>query len=186
MKTETNVKRTGASCGICGAAVEHPQRYCSECGTSIDWEKASPAPPPANRVHPLTVWKTSTGFTLLGIFAGLLAPFLLGILALLVIFPLTVLGLPPTYQAVVYIIIFAIFPVFSLVYALRILPSYFEANPLLSSSKVISFLNGLFGGAIFGCWWNGNLTGKRKDSSHLVFAALILIVISIAAYRVLS
>ena len=173
-------------CGNCSTPIEYPKQHCDRCGTPIDWRGVEPSPvqpSPSQKTHLLVTWKTSIGFTTLGILIGPLALSLLGILALLEVYILTIFGFPSVFQVIIYVITVAVFPVLSLIYALRALPSYFGAKPLFSSSKTVSFLNGFFGGVIFGCWWNGSLTDKRKNSSHLVFAALLLIVILIAAFR---
>ena len=38
---------------------------------------------------------------------------------------------------------------------------------------LVSFVNGLVGGAIFGPWWNSRLTKRRMGVSHLVFFVLL-------------
>ena len=53
-------------------------------------------------------------------------------------------------------------------YAVKVYPSYFSDKPLLTSSSTISFLNGLFGGIIFGCLWNYNLTNEKMGVSYIV------------------
>jgi hypothetical protein len=98
----------------------------------------------------LDTWKTSVGFTILGIICKhMLAriPYV-GILFLITGF------------------------VIGIIYDLVIYPSYFTSSPITKSNKGISFLNGLFGGIIFGSIFNGNLTNKRKGYSNIVQASL--------------
>lgn len=51
--------------------------------------------------------------------------------------------------------------IIGIIYTLAFYPSYFTSNPLIRSSKVISFLNYSIGGIIFGILWNSNL--KRSN-----------------------
>jgi hypothetical protein len=53
------------------------------------------------------------------------------------------------------------------------------------NSRVISFLNGLFGFIIFGCLWNSNLTNKRKGISNVVYAVLHVVILLVAGLRIL-
>lgn len=120
----------------------------------------------------LQTWKTSLGFSVLGWLVGF--PLLM-VLSLLIAMPLVVLfsmltGLdsPQSGSPIVALVGNALM----LVYAAKVYPSYFSEKPRLRSSKAISFANFMFGGLIFGSFWNGNLSKRTKGSSYVVFAVL--------------
>lgn len=75
---------------------------------------------------------------------------------------------------------------FSLVYAMFLYPSLFKDHPYSSSSTVVSFLNFLAGGLVFGALWNHGLTIKKRGFSFLVYAAgsvlLLLAILLSPAY----
>lgn len=56
----------------------------------------------------------------------------------------------------------------TLCYAVFVYPKYFSDSSLVDSPNTISFLNGFFGGVIFGCLWNTCLTKKQKGISYIV------------------
>ena len=60
----------------------------------------------------------------------------------------------------------------TLLYALRVYPSYFGSQPKLTSSAKVSFLNCFLGGPLFGCLWNRSLTRGKKGVSHIVMSVL--------------
>ena len=53
-------------------------------------------------------------------------------------------------------------------YAHDCYPSYFTAAPALDNARLVSLLNTLLGGPVFGCIWNLNLTKRTQGVSHLV------------------
>ena len=123
-------------------------------------------------------WKTSIGFSLLGLLVGMpLLSLVLLLMALLIAFllsfPFFALGVPyemgGRFSALV---AFLIFFTLVIIYPMIIYPSYFSEKPLLKSSRAISFANLMFGGLIFGCLWNSNLTNKTKGISHVVFVVI--------------
>ena len=113
-------------------------------------------------------WKTSIGATIGGIILAYILSGLNGALA---------------YDGTSFIFttIFSIVTmVFGIIYALAVYPSFFTANPKIKNNTGISFLNGLFGGIIFGCIWNSNLTKKRKGISHIVFVIVIAAIFAVS------
>ena len=70
--------------------------------------------------------------------------------------------------------------IFTIVYALKIYPSYFSDKPMLDSVEAISFLNTFAGGIIFGLLWNHNLTLKKIGISHIVYVVLIGVIFILA------
>ncbi len=106
-------------------------------------------------------WKTSVGFSVLGLFAGFV---LAGLVNLLISFVLSIsMGSYAAYyysnpiQGMVLAALMAI-------YAFSIYPSYYRRAPKVKSSKAISFLNMMFGSLIFGCLWNANLTKSNREA----------------------
>lgn len=52
-------------------------------------------------------------------------------------------------------------------YAAIFYPSFFEVRPFIRSAKIISFANLFFGGILFGCLWNWNLTKSRRAQKKI-------------------
>lgn len=132
----------------------------------------------------LNTWKTSVGFSFLGVFVGV--PIMM-MLMILVSVPIS-LGLASLIgasgdlanaitTALVTPVAAIIFYVVSIIYATKFYPSYFTDKPKIKSNKLISFLNLTFGSFIFGVLWNGNLTKKAKGYSHTVFMALTALMV---------
>ena len=115
-------------------------------------------------------WKTSAGATVGGIILAYIISGLSGVLASN--------DSSLIFSTILSIVILA----FSFVYALAIYPSFFTFNPKIKNNRGISFLNGLFGGIIFGCIWNSNLTCKKKGISYIVYVFVVgaLFAISLA------
>lgn len=126
---------------------------------------------PAVDAPVLQTWKTSVGFSVLGLLVGF--PLLVSLGTLLAIPLMMLTGLSSTQRGTGGPELSGLVGnVLMLVYALAVYPSYFSANPRLRSSKAISFANLMFGGLIFGLIWNGNLTKKTKGISYIVSAVL--------------
>lgn len=128
---------------------------------SANKREAQEAPIPREQLgEPLKSWKTSIGFSILG----------------LVVYAIVY------FRCVQYISFFSDLPttqlkgqfcggvvlmadsILCLVYALYVRKSFFGETPRLKSSKAISFWNFFFGGIIFGCIWNNNLTHCSKGT----------------------
>lgn len=131
----------------------------------------------------LGTWKTSVGFSVLGALVGLpLTMLLMILLSSFVSFGVAsgigaAASLAPELtsavaSALVTPIAAILFYVLSMVYATVFYPSYFGSKPKVKSSRVISFLNLVFGFVIFGALWNSALTKKSKGSSHVVLVVL--------------
>ena len=71
---------------------------------------------------------------------------------------------------------------FNAIYAAIVYPSLFKDDPLAKSSASVSFLNGFFGGPIFGCLWCHNLTRKNKGVSYIVMTILCVLALSGCIY----
>ncbi len=123
-------------------------------------------------------WKTSVGFSILGLFLSIIALVIIEIPILVAI--ITYLGKAYSMLNVVSIaapLSTAVMGILGIVYALVVYPSYFTQKPLLKSSRVISLANIFFGNIIFGCIWNYNLSQSRylgepkQGASYAVFAS---------------
>lgn len=106
-------------------------------------------------------WKTSIGFSILGIFTAAALNSLVSIESN-------------------WIFINVIYLISTVVYAVGFYPRLFGEKPPATSYKTISFWNWFFGGYLFGAIWNHNLTRKKKGVSNIVFTVYI-IVISVTA-----
>lgn len=69
-----------------------------------------------------------------------------------------------------------------IVYAIAVYPSFFRKDPYVNDSTLVSFLNCLLGGIIFGPLWNSNLTNRTKGVSFIVFAILVALVLIMEFY----
>lgn len=100
--------------------------------------------------------------------------FWLGVVVALVI---NILGNIEDYELfdTIYIIFGLAYFVFSIVYAAAIYPSYFRGKPMITSSKVVAFLNGFCGNLIFGLCWQFNLKKNEKGVSNVVFIVLSIV-----------
>jgi len=177
----------GSFCGRCRAPVEDGELHCPECGAEINWDNSHPVPPPPQRQYQqqqyapfpsepvgfeqaplLNTWKTSVGFSVLGVLVGF--PFMVVLMILIAILPAFgiyfLTGIDP--QAIIPLLAPSIFYVLEIVYAAVFYPSYFTEKPKLKSSRIISLLNLVFGFVIFGVLWNSNLTKKNKGISYIV------------------
>jgi hypothetical protein len=112
----------------------------------------------------LSTWKTNIGATIGGI---LLALFLNRVLIPAI----------PEDLWMISIMISVAFLGFAIYYALGVYPSLFSSYPKLQSNGAISFFNGMFGGIIFTCLWNSNLTNQRKGISNIVYVVLMVILL---------
>lgn len=153
------------------------------CATGLAQAAQQIAPPACGAAPVLKTWKTSVGFSLLGALVGLpLAMMLMILLASFVSFGVAsgvgaAASLAPELtsavaSALVTPIAAILFYVLSMVYATVFYPSYFGSKPKVKSSRVISFLNLVFGFVIFGALWNSALTKKSKGTSHVVLVVL--------------
>lgn len=155
------------------------------------WTEAtqSRTPEPEQTVFPddfpaIREWKTSIGFSILGIVASLLFwVVLLSLFGFLIEsyvggrFRETTLG--RLAGAPAGIVTYALCIIYVAVFYL----SYFKNNPRITSSRAISFLNFFFGGVLFGALWNTNLTKSRRrtnpDKGVSYIYAIILSVLAI-------
>lgn len=127
---------------------------------------------PAADAPVLRTWKTSVGFSVLGVLFGtpllMILALPIAILPMMLFAVLTGLSDPQSFSPILALVGNALM----LGYAVKIYPSYFSEKPRIKSSKLISFANFVFGGLIFGLLWNGNLTKKTKGISYKVQAWL--------------
>lgn len=147
-----------ANCKKCGAPIEDSAELCANCAA----QEAAPEPQPVQQqatnpgipepVNALQAnWKTSVGMTILGVV-------LMSIIS----------GLPRLFPSSS--LISALLLIAGLVYALAIYPTYFSKDPKSVKAGTVSLLNGLFGGIIFGCLWNSNITKRKQGKSYIVYA----------------
>lgn len=105
-------------------------------------------------MNPVPSWKTNVGFTILGILADVVVG-----------------GVSSAMHNVAGIVVVAVYAALAIWYALSQYPAFFsEAG--VDNPKSVSFLNGFFGGIIFGCLWNSNLTKGQKGVSNIVFTII--------------
>lgn len=136
----------------------------------------------------LTSWKTSIGFSVLGVIAG----FVLWIVALTAMFVPMVMatGLTsPTYIGSLFgWIAMFMSDVVQFVYAIVLYQSYFRSKPLLKSNRAISFCNLLFSNFVIGPLWNSNLTRSRNEGrahkgvSYIVHCVFLSFSLALVAY----
>lgn len=130
-------------------------------------------PQPVVDAPALQTWKSSVGFSVLGLVVGF--PLLVTFSTLLAI-PLMILVDFLTGNDALFAPLGAMTGnILMIIYAAKFYPSYFTEKPLLKSNRAISFANLMFGNWV-GFIWNGNLTKKTKGISNvvlIVFSALI-------------
>lgn len=136
-------------------------------------------------------WKTSICFSVLGLLS-IIVPFLI------ITIPMAV-GLEMYLGKAMYLLLYnaytligplsaAIWAILCTIYALVFYPSYFREKPILKSRRAISFANLLFGGVIFGCLWNSNLTRSKilerpqKGTSYIVLTILSILQICLMTF----
>ena len=118
-------------------------------------------------------WKTSILFSILGYVLGklFLGTALVVVMMLPAEFFLASTGGSTSSTAVsqfIRIPLVIILLILELLYAIGFYRSYFTKSPWLKSSKAISFCNLMFGGIIFGCLWNHNLTLSQQTQSRMM------------------
>lgn len=127
----------------------------------------------AKRTAPvLQTWKTSVGFSILGVVCS----------ALYFVLFSTINGYLNQWSGLIPLLIQLAFVVFFVIvlpirYATIAYPSYFGSTPDNTSSKAISFWNCFFGSMffVFGPLWNHSLTKGKKGKSNIVFTSLFFI-----------
>jgi hypothetical protein len=137
-------------------------------------------------VHVLDAWQTSVGLTVFGM---LLNQTVLNFTVLPMVRLRTLPSLIGGDNAfnllfTVLIVGLSVCSLIGLAYVFIVYPLCFRSRSLASSHKLVSFLNGLVGGVLFGPMWNTNLTKKKKGVSYIVFgllAAVLLISVLVAA-----
>lgn len=127
-------------------------------------------------------WKTSVGFSVLGVLLSGLARMLLAVAG--TVAGIAVLSLIPglyAEEAIVQFVMLAVAAVpgvCGIAYAAFVYPSYYSDLPLLESPWAISLFNLLFGGVVYGALWNTCLTkskgglAKKKGVSYIVYIVL--------------
>ncbi len=192
----------GMFCQSCGAIVADEAKFCSNCGqrlessnhpipnetasASADGTATQPestfVPPSYEDQHYISAlasgttcgtrffaWETSVGATIggLAVLAVLdrlferLIPWLYGMNGMVAFVALLATST-----------VFVAYRIASLVYSLGVYPTFFEPTPKLTDNVKISFLNGMFGGIVFGCLWNANVTKGKVGNSCVVYAVL--------------
>lgn len=112
----------------------------------------------------LDIWKTSTGFSILGIAAFSI---------------LTMVGSNSTGGASwLFSVVQPVYVLAQLLYAAIVYPSFFSKKPKLKSNAAISFWNCAMGWFIFGPIWNGNLTKRSRGVAHIVFVVLVVLLLA--------
>lgn len=190
------------TCEYCNSSVDTDANFCPHCGAPLPTLAAEPvivppAPvysptgyntvnggydPNANSYEPsrtdtgptyygskpgvLGSWKTSVGASILGCVFSMACNYSMESTSIQGASAVAVLCAG---------IIAILFAIFGIVYALLFYPKYFKGEPRACNSNYISFFNLFFGGIIFGCLWNHNLTRGEKGISNIVFVVLIIL-----------
>ncbi len=158
----TSIKEEGVSaktCTTCGAVVHGDAKRCPRCGSALATSRV------------LANWKTSVAASICGLLAGGMRDGLIELASSL------------SYDAsVLAFAVSLIFAAVSIWYAASFYPSLFRADcQRSSSSAAISFMNLFFGGIVFGCLWNSNLTTRNKGVSHIVYVVCAVLIYVIVA-----
>ena len=114
----------------------------------------------------LSNWRTSVGMTILGIVLGIAINCIGAYSYVSVNSDLVVSS---TGSHTLALIVQLIVALAGIIYCVVAYQSYFTESPKVTSPGTVSLLNGLFGGIIFGCLWNANLTKRNKGISWIVF-----------------
>lgn len=137
-------------------------------------------------------WKTSIGFSILGGAASLV---LMLVFTFVGLFVTACIGVSANQAMSCSGVIGAIIQnLICIVYAFWVYPSFFKEKPLIKNRNAISLLNLMFGGVIFGCIWNQNLTYARNENnpakgvSYIVFTVLsaLIIIVNIVNFAVIQ
>lgn len=136
----------------------------------------------------LKKWRTSVGFSVLGVLAvwalnGLLAVASMVITAIIGAFLPGLHGGDLLFSLVFLMGNMALI-VCCIAYAALIYPSYFTDLPLFESPQLISMLNLLFGWIVFGSLWNSCLTKSREGATRkrgISFIVYSVLMVAIAA-----
>ena len=171
MSNETKLDQKAAK----NEVAQTPTTVETPAGATPEEVSGAPAEAPGSPISETPViarWKTSIGFSILGIICGFVLFAVIGAITQLIIVKylgngaahltghsngtVSITNLAGAPTAIICLILM-------IVYAAVFYPSYFQAKPRLKSNKAISFANLLFGGIIFGCLWNGNLTKSRAQ-----------------------
>lgn len=171
-----------AAIGIPIAVYKRSKKKAQQIESDIAEGKIDP--PNLETLPVVANWKTSVGFSVLGVVASYVAWFAL--VAGLSVGLAVAVGNASSVSYIGFLagqVTICFVAVLQIVYALVFYKSYFGEKPVLKSSKAISFANFLFGGVIFGALWNANLTKNRakgwadKGSSYVVAVVLAAIAI---------
>lgn len=171
MTESSTVEKKHAVCPSCGRTILVPAGVqsvvCGGCGSLVDaigatksFEgSASGTGETAAQSRVLANWKTSVGASAVGFFASSL----LGTVA-------EQIDVPTPGAAFALLGVVVVWFAACAWYAGAFFPSLFKDDcEKTTSPAMISFLNLFFGGIIFGCMWNSNLTKKQKGISNVVY-----------------
>lgn len=201
-------------CPSCNAVVDSDSVFCSKCGTNIENvssddtrqsttansrsepQKRGEATPSSYNIAPASNntdssektgssrslhvtfdsnWSTNYGATIVGMIMAA---------ALNVGFN-TLESTVTTVEAFIMVEIFSIaYTLGNAYYAFIIYPTFFTSSPSLRNVGTASFLNGLFGGIIFGCLWNTCLTKHKKGVSYIVSGIGAILGTLVSAYNI--
>lgn len=117
----------------------------------------------AGSIKDINTWKTSIGASVAGA------------IVYAVVYGLCNQFLPPWPQGTVITVLLV---VAITLYALFFYPSLFTNPGKQKNSAAVSFFNLFFGGIIFGCLWNHNLTRGEIGMSHIILSVIIIIALA--------
>lgn len=121
-----------------------------------------------NRGSLSSVWKTESGYAMLGIFANIA-------IVLAVTLSVYLSGGSPTIGSKVLSGTCAASFIVAGLYLLTIYRSYYSSKPIVRSCKIASFLNGFLGAGLFGLIWNRLLTKSKSGDNAGILGAIALL-----------
>lgn len=147
-------------CPSCNSALHVPINtetcVCGNCGRTINTKEAT-----ASVSSFLNNWKTSIGASIGGALVGYAINSLINLMA------------NEESTALLGLFLWIVYIALCLLYAAYFYNSLFKPNSKNHSSTAVSFCNLLFGGIVFGCIWNSNLTKKKRGISYIVFIVFL-------------
>lgn len=141
---------------------------------------------------PLQSWKTSVGFSILGVvcFCFVLVFFLV-MISFFAVGNIYINSIAHSKDSICILLGAIVYFLLAIVYIQAIYPTILTDNPVLTSSRAISFWNLFFGGVVFGSIWNGNLTycsrgyKGRANTTRTLFSVLSAFIILLFGFAIL-
>lgn len=152
--TDEETPLTSKFCTECGARLPEGAKICKFCNT-VQEQNITTFGDRVEAVDFLFNWRYDLVFSILGLVASV------GLQALTRV-------IPEPFGVILSVALTGAL----LYYSLLVYPTLFGKSPKITSNKMASFFNFMFGGVIFGLLWNHNLTRKERGISYMIAAAL--------------